>query len=696
MAISTLYIPAFSLNTVFLDKDTGSPLSGGIVTFYEDEQRQTLKPVYQITGTSPSYTFTQLSNPMTLSSTGTFVDSLGNPVVPYFYPYSSSGAIELYYVTIYSSDAVLQATREAVPYVIDAGSGLLSSNVNNQISNPQFVEVLFPDNGPVTYSVTGTDTVTPVAPNWDMITTGTGTVTVERLNSISISVDSSPPYALQFASTGITGTVQVRQRLSQSPRLFANEYVSAYAAVSVSSAGSIDFTLDYVPSSGTSHELINASVASGVGFIPLASSTLINGTINTNNADVGYVDIIASFPVSSTVSITSIQLAGTGSEEAVIEFSQESTPRQIDNLFHYYKPELEYKPIPSYLVGWDFALNPTQFLGPTIASAAFNIGANKSQYIWDQTIAFQTVDQGIGVARTAGQALQLTAASTCQMALIQYLPQQIARELLLGYMAVKVTGFASAATDFTVSLWYTDTAGNLPSVAAGTNNSIVATLSSSGAVATTNAPSSGSWTEVARSNMGNAKGTLTTTLASHDFNGWATTAGAGSNSAKFFAIVVGTASVTSTNTVTFQSISLCRGDIATVPAAKTFNETLLDCQYYYQKSFAPGTVPANNAGSANASMATQVAAGVAVQPGPIVRYPTPMRAVPTVTLYNPSSGASGQIYNPDVPGSWTLSAASSNAGVNGFISTGTSVLGSLAAQKAYVHWSADARLGIVN
>jgi len=61
-------------------------------------------------------------------------------------------------------------------------------------------------------------------------------------------------------------------------------------------------------------------------------------------------------------------------------------PRQIDHLFHYYKPLLAYKPIPSALIGWDFPTNPAQF-GVTGSTGA--IGANKSAYAWDQTILFQ-------------------------------------------------------------------------------------------------------------------------------------------------------------------------------------------------------------------------------------------------------------------------------------------------------------------
>ena len=44
MAIDSHYIPAFSIEDVLLDKDTGAPLTGGLVYFEQDNQRGVLKP----------------------------------------------------------------------------------------------------------------------------------------------------------------------------------------------------------------------------------------------------------------------------------------------------------------------------------------------------------------------------------------------------------------------------------------------------------------------------------------------------------------------------------------------------------------------------------------------------------------------------------------------------------------------------
>jgi len=675
MAIDAIYIPTFSINTLITDKATGLPLSGGVVTFYDDAQRGTPQPVFQITGTSPDYTYTELPNPMILSSIGSFVDAIGDPVVPYFYTANDAR----YYVTVVSADAVTQFTRQAVPYIpFDGTDGATVSDSSNQIANPQFVEVLFEGEGPTTYSVTGSDTVTAVAPDWDLVTTGTGSLTVTREPALGVGVPSNPPYALKIATTGITGTYQLRQRMDHSPRLFAGNYVGAYLLASVTSASSATVEMTYHPSTGTDVPLLSQSIPSGAGFTPISNTKLI-GDDNTDSSVTGYIDIIITLPVDSTISITSAQMARVDTITDSLSFDQESTPRQIDHLFHYYKPELEYKPIPNYLVGWDFPLNPAQFLGPTIASSAFNIGANKSQYVWDQTIAFQTVDQGISVARGNFGELEITAALDGQAAIIQYLPQVTARELLLGRVALNVSAFASASTVFTASLWYTNSA-TLPDVGPGSNNSIVASLDANGYPTAESATAT--WIEVPRDDQANAQGTLTAFLANYRFTGW-TTGGTGSSTATFYAIVIGTSQLTAADTVGFQSVNLVRGFIAPVPSPQTPNEVLLDCQYYYQKSFAPGVIPANNNGNPNVSMGVQTVLAGAVGSGPIVRYPTPLRAAPSVTLYNPSAGTVGRIYNPDAPGTWSTSAVT-NSGVNGFIATGTTVGGSNIGQKCYV------------
>src|SRR6478736_4050174 len=109
-------------------------------------------------------------------------------------------------------------------------------------------------------------------------------------------------------------------------------------------------------------------------------------------------------------------------------------------MFNYYKAGLDFKPIPSYLVGWDFPLNPAQFLGSNVPAS----GAAGSKYVWDQTIMFQSEASGINVNRSPSGTLLLQAAAVdSKVAIIQYLSQTEAREILTNPLSSMLTTHAS-------------------------------------------------------------------------------------------------------------------------------------------------------------------------------------------------------------------------------------------------------------
>lgn len=138
------FILAYPFREVILDKDTAAPLAGGIVTFYRDLQRTTLKPVYKITEDPiQGYQMVELQNPMTLSSIGTFQDDSGNDIAIYFYPYDDLGQPDNYFITCFSSldgvtPAIEQFTRSNIPGVISQSDGAVAS-LKNYIANGQFL-----------------------------------------------------------------------------------------------------------------------------------------------------------------------------------------------------------------------------------------------------------------------------------------------------------------------------------------------------------------------------------------------------------------------------------------------------------------------------------------------------------------------------------------------------------------------------
>ncbi len=104
-----------SLQEIFVDPSTGLPLAGGTVTFYSDVNRSTLKPIYELSGSPGSgYTYNPISNPAPLSGGGTLTDGT-NDILPYYKPYDSTGAVELYYIVVKNSAGQNIITRQAQP-----------------------------------------------------------------------------------------------------------------------------------------------------------------------------------------------------------------------------------------------------------------------------------------------------------------------------------------------------------------------------------------------------------------------------------------------------------------------------------------------------------------------------------------------------------------------------------------------------
>ncbi len=345
MAIDPHYIPAFSIEDVLLDKDTGAPLTGGLVYFEQDNQRGVLKPVYQITGVSPNYSYIQLPNPITLSAIGTFEDAVGNPVIPYFYPYDAKLDPEYYYIRVTNSDDVEQFTREAQPYIALSDNSEILSVISNEISNPQFIEVLFDtSNGSYTYNVNAvTDSVISIAPDWDLIVSapGAGTITLTQLEpSGSLNILTNPGTLLTISSAGLT-KLNLRQRLYGSPNLWGSGYLSASFVAKTYSGTGVTLNMYYSQSNGlvVDQLLVSANLPSSGSYASFPGSFNIPASSSTQAYPDAYIDIYFDIPLSIQIDITSVMVASTGlTSIANIAYDQESLNRQIDHLYHYAYP----------------------------------------------------------------------------------------------------------------------------------------------------------------------------------------------------------------------------------------------------------------------------------------------------------------------------------------------------------------------
>jgi hypothetical protein len=646
------YIPAFTIETVLLDKDTGAPLTGGIVTFYKDAQRTILKDVYQITGTDPNYSFIALTNPMILSSIGTFEDTMGNPVVPYFYPFDADGNPEYYYVTVESSGNVPQFVRESVPYIPETSTPAEGvKSYINEISNPQFADVYIDRNeASVVYSFTAASLeALTIAPGWDLVVSGTGSVTVSIIAPVgSLNVISNPGTILSIDSTGLSA-VRLRQRIYGSPNIFSDQFLSGTMVVKKASGGTSNISLYYSQSDGSVVDLAiidNELISNDYEYI--YGNVLVPQSSSANFNPDAYIDFYIDIPPSIALEITSIQVLATGTlsvEEA--PYQQLSNDRQEDFEFHYYKDPLLFKSIPSILTGWDFNLNPAQF-------GEVRAATSTPDYIWDQLI-MGTLSGTVNVDRAVIGAINPNnAAADEAYYMLQYLTGANARKILETKLSVNVSAYSlgSKTTTIRVYLYRAATASSIPTL--GTT---IGTISSDGTFSLTGAAEIDGWTEIPRGNFGEAKAILedtpdVTQNFDKSFIGWEITDGAEINDTDKFAIVVTYLTPNITTDVIVNSISVVPGDVPTRPAPQTFDQVLQECQYYYEKSMSNDVTVSTTPPWLGELSAYQIGVvnvggndGFIATPFTITFQNLKRTETPTMSILCPSNGLSAQVYS---------------------------------------------------
>ena len=716
---SNQYYPLFPIQEQLTDVLLGIPLAAGTVTFFEDQDRTVPKDVYQRTeNPDNTFTYTNIGSVLTLSGIGTFVSGSGDNIIPFLWPFTGlptdippSTEIQLYYIVVESSGSVPQFTVSAWPPEVIGGSSSANEFIGSQniVSNPQFAVVNF--TSPTTYTVAVPSTI-PIAPDWNVITTGTGSVTVTQIAVTDPGAPGLPAFALDITSSGIS-TLTLSQTITMSPRILEDSFVSGTFIVESDNATSPLITMNYVPSDPA---LSSITLASGIAVA--GGYTLINGnvdlsslTTNPDSGSDGYVNIQFVIPPNCSIRLSCVQVVSVQDSVTTPIYIQESTPRQIDHLFHYYNPQLQYKPIPSYLVGWDFALNPCQALGTSPGAVTQGI-ANNSYYVADQTILFQSVDASFTMAQ--GQyGFTFTASNTSSLALVQYIPQAIALELLTGRMSIALAaGTNQASINGTVNLYWTAT--TLPSLLTPTFASLVSSIAA-GPITTVAA----GWNAVPRT-LSTASFTLTaggvTPLTFNDFDATAVT----TSSATFMAIVISFDALTAANTLTLQYCSLNSGDIATRPAPQTIDQVLRECQYYYETSYDIGIVPgtaSTSTGSYIRNMTTSFVGGNSYNFPTFftVEYKSLKYAdVPDLTFYSPVSGTAGNVYAEIYYNGSTIGTPADATilgnfdGLNGSqksidykgstttaLITATSDGGNASNAIISFHWTSDARLGII-
>lgn len=350
MPLDSRYQIAPSLQEYFVDKDSGLPLTGGLIYFYEDEQRSVPKDVFELSGAPPNYSYTVLPNPVTLSSVGTFQDGSGNDIIPYYFPYDEDGNIQLYYIEVYDSMGVLQFTREGWP---NFTSEQIDSNedVTNFVPNPQFLlhnDIPAVSDNSYHAGQLWQDTTILAPGGWTFergpASTATDIVTFPRYSAAIEIPTGNPRYAVKIQTT-VAGSDTRKDLCLKFPDV--NKFSTAAGktynfffygeSLTGSDLSNVQILLRKFYGTGGSPSPTEEIPVTTVTLqnnnmiaynVPITFTSNANKSLGTNNDD--YVQIIIRLPVTGVQTAQFTDFALTVNDEILTSFPPETNASQID------------------------------------------------------------------------------------------------------------------------------------------------------------------------------------------------------------------------------------------------------------------------------------------------------------------------------------------------------------------------------
>lgn len=448
-----------------------------------------------------------------------------------------------------------------------------SFTTDNQITNPQFAVINF--ESPLTLTSI-TSQVIEIAPGWNLNLTGTGNVTLTQvlLNS-TVENPTNASYALRIQLSGWDGAY-LSQRFEENGVLWSNSFVSCIVqGLSGNPPQYISSSL--VDSLGNTITTLLQNVGLTSAFNAFPAVNEIEESINTDFPPDAYIEYRVTLPANCDLTLTSMQLISGDTGEAH-PYEQTTIERQKDQTFHYYDPQLKYKPIPSLLTAWDFPLNPFQF-------GVLGSLSTTPTYIADQTIA-ATASGSMAWSRISYTGSPSFTSSTNNQAFFiqQYLSGAQAFEMTLSKLAVYLNVYqvTHPGVKCKVYLYYNATGGIIPTLP--TN---IGTLNADGTFTLTPA---NNWLAIPQANGFPNGFTLDQLTVANEkvLSGFLGSAYFGSVTTANFAIVVTFLCPSSGTSVVVNAAALMKGDIATPPAPQTPDQVLKECQYYYEKSGGTG------------------------------------------------------------------------------------------------------------
>lgn len=264
MALDARYMLAPALQQLFRDKLNGDPLSNGKVFFYRDTARTIIKPVYQITGSPPNYTYIQIptnpDNSVSLNSIGAFEQAV------YYFPFDENGDIDLYFIQVYDENDVFQFSREGYPNFTTEGGGTAESETN-YISNGKFLahQNIMPDG-----TITEDETIIAYGGwsfNRNVVGISNDKILFSRFGSFDTNPPDNPRYSVNVISeTSSTGSYkELRIKFKNVNRFSSDVDKYTFGFYGESNGGDIATTLTIVKNYGTG--------GSSEDRIPISGST---------------------------------------------------------------------------------------------------------------------------------------------------------------------------------------------------------------------------------------------------------------------------------------------------------------------------------------------------------------------------------------------------------------------------------------
>lgn len=593
--------------------------------------------------------------------------------------------------------------------------------IDNQITNPQFAFIDFAP--PYAINNTGNHSY-EIAPGWtlELESVGAVVVTLSRVaivgdENLPVGQPTNPSYALSIDITsGTLTSMHLTQSFSHAPAIWASEGLSVNFTGKMQN-NSASISVDYTPSNGTATTVISDTLSSVYQLI--SGSVQLPASDSTDDGNDGFVSIVFRLPISGTIFLTNIQAVGSPIG-ALFPYAQTTVERQRDHTFHNYFDSLLRQSKGNLLTGWNFGLNPWQFI-----TTANTLVAAQTQYIADQTILHQETAGAFTSKKGGGETdfgLQLTSVNGVpanRFALIQYIDTGTClpffSESLSSLVKSVLYSSHATATKMKVRLIYRNdappTISNIEPITGWDANGDLTFSAGWTAVDPINDPAYAMSVLLA--------GNSINTVPPLSFDSFILP-NAPTSTAFLGIVVYTTASINNSlgteDSIAFSRISLVPNDFAIDAPPETFDESLRKCQYYYEKSYnyniLPGTVTPNGSLEFPAEVQRVGTTQARVYENTFnLRYKQTKCMAPTITFYSPVGtinriemqcyfGSTSLAGSPvQLPSSqWAIVGTGFDSSIVRPIVTGI-VFSSATSLDGYeatmeMHYTADSRLGI--